>query len=836
MKFGTKLVAASGLAVLMALPAVEISPAFAQVETIVVTARKREENIQDVPVSVSAYSGDALLRQNINNVNDLSQYVPGFQFLNSSQRDFERPVIRGQANILGESGVSFFINGVFFDGSLSAIDLSEVERIEIVRGPQSALYGRNTYAGAINVITKKPGDEFQGSVKLEAAMHSQYEATFGVSGPLVQDVLSGGIYARYYEYGGEHVNQYDGREMGDEQSYSIAGRFALTPADDIEVLGRFVYAEDDDGASPNFLQPTSFNNVFNGGYFAGEVGPRSVNMNDVDQLGVSDEGDIGFEQERIDASLTVDWDLTDAVKVVSTTGYQDIERDFKLDVDYLPTSFQNTVGAIFPIGLRVVPGVGLLTGLGVLQFHLTLDRLTEIEQFSQELRFEYDDGGPLRAMLGGYYYDKEEVQNNRIDPTAFTDTQQALAAAQLAAKDVTDPALNTFACTPPRCIEIFRVGIIGDNQDVNTEDIRNWSIFGRLEYDITSSLTGTFEGRYQEERVQGTQFDFSADSTTMTEGTFTAFLPRMSLIWDVTDMVGGDGSSNVYFTASRGTKPGGLNVSATARLAGQAEFEEEKLWSYEIGTKNTFADGQILLNLAGFFNTLEGYQLTQNIEAVDPETGERDLDSATVNAGDAHIFGVEVESVISPRAIEGLTLTANYSFIDSEFQNGADDNVGLLNDIGDDGIVNGSAGGFQGNGTSPVAGSIAGNTIPRSSKHQFFAGFDYSRPLQEVMGQDMEWFTGMNVAYNSSRFSQVVNLAEFGEAVLLNANLGIRTENWAVTIWGKNLLDEDSPQEVVRYRDFDVRNPNPGGSSLSRAFFGQLRRGRQVGASVTASF
>ena len=104
--------------------AVEITPANAQTDTIVVTARKREENIQDVPISVSAYSGDQLQRLNIANVNDLSQFVPGFQFLNSNQRDFERPVIRGQANILGESGVSFFINGVFFDGSLSTIDFA----------------------------------------------------------------------------------------------------------------------------------------------------------------------------------------------------------------------------------------------------------------------------------------------------------------------------------------------------------------------------------------------------------------------------------------------------------------------------------------------------------------------------------------------------------------------------------------------------------------------------------------------------------------------------------------------------------------------------------------
>ncbi len=836
MRHGSKLLTTASLAALMAMPVVEITPANAQADTIIVTARKRAENIQDIPIAVTAYSGQQLQRLNISNVNDLSNFVPGFQFTNTAQRDFERPVIRGQANILGESGVSFFINGVYFDGSLSSIDLSEIERIEIVRGPQSALYGRNTYAGAINVITKKPGDEPEVNMKLEAASHDQYEATFGISGPVIEDIFSAGLYGRYYEYGGEHVNQFDGRTMGDEQSHSIAGTFVLTPTDNLEISGRIVYSEDDDSPGPNFLQPGSFNNVFGGAYFQGEVGPQLVNMNDVFQLGATNPDDIGYTQERIDGSLSINWNATDNLTVVSTTGYQDIDRTFKLDVDYIPTSFQTPSGAIFQ-----VPLAGPISLSGVLQFDLTQDAIEEIEQFSQELRFEYDPGDRWNAMFGGYYYDQEEVNTNNRDTNAFNMAQNALAAANLAAVDTSNPLTNVSPCISPACIEVGRIPIGLGNTAINTTEITNWSIFGRFEIDATDWLTASFEGRYQEEKVKGTAFDRgdltdpTDDTVTVTEDTFTAFLPRFTLTADISEAWDVGEASILYFNVSRGTKPGGLNVSPSIIAAGFPSFAEEKLWSYEVGSKNTFADGQIVANAAFFYNKLKGYQLTTNIEFMGM------LDSATTNAGDATVKGVEFEASVSPNAIEGLTFTTNYSYIDSKFTSGTDANLGLLNDLGDNGLADGSFAGFEIDGIISLAGSIEGQTIPRSSMHQFFAGLDFTQPLDavsEFAGTEVDWFAGVNVSYNSPRFSQVLNLAEFGEATLLNANIGIRTENWALTLWGKNLLDEDSPTEVVRYRDFNVSNPVQGGgaSSIQRAYFGNLRRGRQIGGSVTANF
>jgi len=126
------------------------APTFAQqeaqlaIEEIIVTSRKREESLQDIPVAVTAFTNDFLVEQGITDLFEVARLTPGFSFEKSGGRGFDRPVIRGQANILGESGVSYFIDGVYITGDLTAYDLTDIERLEVVKGPQSAPYGRNT--------------------------------------------------------------------------------------------------------------------------------------------------------------------------------------------------------------------------------------------------------------------------------------------------------------------------------------------------------------------------------------------------------------------------------------------------------------------------------------------------------------------------------------------------------------------------------------------------------------------------------------------------------------------------------------------------------------------
>ena len=134
-------------------------------EEVVVTARKKEESLQDVPISVTAITADRIEELRILSPDDIARFTPGFSYVSSFGRlNQERPTVRGQTNILGAANASFFVDGVYVNGPSVSTETSNLERIEVIKGPQAALYGRATFAGAINFITKAPTNEFAGKL------------------------------------------------------------------------------------------------------------------------------------------------------------------------------------------------------------------------------------------------------------------------------------------------------------------------------------------------------------------------------------------------------------------------------------------------------------------------------------------------------------------------------------------------------------------------------------------------------------------------------------------------------------------------------------------------
>ncbi|MEP2551349.1 MAG: TonB-dependent receptor plug domain-containing protein, partial [Marinomonas sp.] len=228
---------------------------------IIVTARKREESLQSVPVSVSVATAETIDNLGLNNLEDISKTTPGLIFDDSFGRDGNRPVIRGQANVLGQSGVAFFIDGIYYTGSLADYDVDTIQRIEVVKGPQSALYGRNTYSGAINIISKLPGDTWEGRVTADVSEFDRYEITAGVRGP-ISDGLSLGLNGRYYDYGGEFTNQFDGNKVGEESSLSASGVLRFDDGGPFSATLRGYYNKTDDGQPAIFAQGAEANNCF----------------------------------------------------------------------------------------------------------------------------------------------------------------------------------------------------------------------------------------------------------------------------------------------------------------------------------------------------------------------------------------------------------------------------------------------------------------------------------------------------------------------------------------------------------------------------------------------
>jgi iron complex outermembrane recepter protein len=800
----------------------QATPVFAQdsfaLEEVVVTARKISESAQDVPIALSAVSSNMIEELGIQDLSDISKITAGLVFDNEFSRVSDRPVIRGQGTILGESGVSYFIDGVYISGSLAGYDLNEIERVEVIKGPQSALYGRNTYSGAINMITKSPGDEFGADIKLEVAEDGQYEVSAAMRGPIT-DNLGGSLSGRYYERDGVFDNEFDGGEVGEQESQSIAGMLEWRPSDSLSIRGRAYWAELDDGQPGLFSQPASANNCYEdmgslynglGRYYCGTLKPQAVTSNWKEQA-----PDAGENVESLQTSLKIDWEISDTLTFTSITGYN--ERDFEqiTEADYGPTSFDvaNFTPNGFPYAGFPVPPFDYAYVGSIVDF--TFASNSEREELSQEFRLNFD-GDKSRGLLGFYYYDgTTDVEDIRNLPAGAETTALSNYLAEFG-------RMQGVCAANPICgsmTPFFGPGITVPRNQEST-DIENMAVFGLWGWDFTDTLTLTLEGRYQEEEIK--QDTISQDlggpvtNTTSAKETFDSFSPRITIDWKFSD------NSMLYALYAEGTKPGGFN-GVEAIEAGVPSFDEEEVKSFEIGSKNTFDDGRMIANFAVFFNDLEGYQLTQNVRTADGVN----TTSAVTNAGDAEIWGVEADLNWYPEAIEGLGLRFNYAWTDSEFTDGFDQNQGVLNDVADNGLVDCSTGDEfpDDDDCTSAYGSIDGKEIPRTAEHQVYFDAEYRRPFGNA---DWEWFIGADYSFESSKWAQVHNEIETGDTELVSARLGFTNGKYAIRLWGKNLTGEDSTPLALRYAD--------GADSFKRNFVGMSRRDTYFGATFSASF
>ena len=197
-------------------------------EGLVVTSRKKEELLQVTPITITAIGAAEMAERGVQDLNDISAATPGFQFEKlgnryGAQNGGTRPVIRGMSSIGSESNVAFFVDGILYSNNMLSFPMETVERVEVIKGPQSALFGRSTFAGAINYITKRPTDTVQNELSARIAQYDDYDVNFMSRGPLAGNHLFYTAHARYYDFGGEHVNEFDGKKVGQENSVGLNG-------------------------------------------------------------------------------------------------------------------------------------------------------------------------------------------------------------------------------------------------------------------------------------------------------------------------------------------------------------------------------------------------------------------------------------------------------------------------------------------------------------------------------------------------------------------------------------------------------------------------------------
>jgi outer membrane receptor protein involved in Fe transport len=235
-----------------------VAPAFAQIEEIIVTTRKRAENLQEIPIVVTAFTAENIERKGIAGLNDVLKYTAGVQILEGFAPQDQRIVIRGLSPTRGRPNVAVLQDDI--DISSESINtaggsllintrLFDVERIEIVKGPHSALYGRSAFAGAINYISKKPGDEFEGSVSTDLATYGKYEGKVGVSGPMIPDVLNVGVNAAYWNFDGFYKNSLTGKKLGGTEGKGVAATAIWKGSDILKATFRGEYTNDESDQS-----------------------------------------------------------------------------------------------------------------------------------------------------------------------------------------------------------------------------------------------------------------------------------------------------------------------------------------------------------------------------------------------------------------------------------------------------------------------------------------------------------------------------------------------------------------------------------------------------------
>ncbi|MGI9238383.1 MAG: TonB-dependent receptor, partial [Woeseiaceae bacterium] len=240
-------------------------------EEIIVTARKREENLHEIPIAITAISNAVIKEADIAGLEDVSNLAPGFYFFNQGQNQPGRYNTQLRFRGLNQAQFSpsfetgaLFIDGVYVLNGGTSLSMMDIERIEVIKGPQSAYFGRNTFGGAVNFITRDPSmEEFSGEVSFSGSHRSRFDVSGIIEGPIVEGVLSGSLSARYYDKEG-HYTASDGGNLGDENTWGVNGKLVWQPTDALEIKFRAAYSEDDDGAPAQAYIAGQINDSCNG--------------------------------------------------------------------------------------------------------------------------------------------------------------------------------------------------------------------------------------------------------------------------------------------------------------------------------------------------------------------------------------------------------------------------------------------------------------------------------------------------------------------------------------------------------------------------------------------
>ncbi len=730
-------------------------------EEVVVTAQKREERLSDVPVAVTVLGADQIEAAYATNIEALQTMVPSVSFRKGNTTRNSALTIRGigtiSFSVAAEPSVSTVVDNVVLGRSGQAFgDLYDLERIEVLRGPQGTLFGKNASAGVVNMTTKRPGTEFEATVEAQLYEDNEYSLKASASGPL-SDSVRASLTVLERQFDGYIDNVFTNRSTSGYDRSGIRGMIEFDAADDLSMLFIFEdYEAKDDCCADLELLPSGRN----------PDSPAAPDSNGI----VNGKADLDLDQRKVDHDLTTEtFDETTAFSVqinksfdeyelVSITAYRAWDNTEVREGDFTSIAGDSSE-PVFGVPFQ-------LHDLGP----------QEWRQLSQEIRFASPVGQFIDYQIGGFYWNIESERSFTRDASCQNNAGQldeamtAYAIENLSGPELVEALSDIEAYTESLGVTCNANDIVSATAFMETE-FENWAVFGDGKVNITDDLRVLFGIRYTDDEVsyshirrsndefgrrgvgvrpatENTDFEGKTDETNVSG--------KLGLQWNFSE------DSMVYTTAAQGYKGPGFNVYYNFKANGDDAnpISEETSDSIEIGYKYT--GGNLIVNAAVFRTDISDFQANNS------ECGDGTCITRLTNAGDVTTEGVEVDFMWRP--IENFTLSGGFASIDAE--------IDEFNCPPEDGACD----------------ARSGLPVPFSPDLKYSLMAEYVFPMErtDIIINGSFTHTDEQVADLPGNDGSENPAAVLPEYDLLNASIGFSFDDdrYRITLIGKNLTDE----------------------------------------------
>ena len=817
-------------AALVAIIAGAPSPALAQnanaslqIEEVVVTARKREESILDTPIAITALSSETIAAKGIVSFNQLADSTPGINISNissgRSDRSFQQITLRGFVpSTTASTLTATFIDGAPVASPSAVAVVTDPARIEILKGPQAAYFGRNTFAGAVNVVNKMPGKDLGGSVTLMGGTRNNLDFTGSVEGPLASGMAGFRVGVHYMTKDGSYKNQANpSSTLGDQSTKTVTLMLTAEPTDNLSAKLFTLFSKDDDGPSTQgqlaAYEVRSNNGITNVPFLSGNSAGKLVlpSMSNCTLLGfafgraatearvsrpyicgaapklpagfspaqnyvspallaksladpssrvVSPSDGVqgyGLVREYWHSHLNLDWKINEAFTLTSSTAINDEYYSEVEDLDNYDTSaFINPSN---PTGAN--PNL-----LSYWDYVYGVER--ETRDFSQELRLSFDNGGAFNGVIGASYL-KTLVWNDLVAV-------------------VNEIVLGT-----------------GRSSQAGKNPIDTKGVFFGGTYKFNDAFRITAEGRYQKDHVEGftgsnpagvtigaaagTKYGLPAGKyaalSKLIERDYNNFLPRIIAQYDFNpDLMG-------YASYSKGVNVGtntfntsflslsALGLSYADQLGISVVQKPERLKNYEIGLKGKFFDGRMTAQFAAYsaeWTDQLNYRQVIYTETPIAQGGPGGTGQVVgyANTGATDLKGLEAD--INARVTQNIDLSFAAAFNDSSIKSYTTPSVSQITGVIDDGFK--------------------GKKLPQVSRLSANFGAQYTAPLAAMA--DAEWFARGDLSWKDKQYVDAANLTWIRARTVVNLRAGIKRGPLSVDAYVLNAFNDDNYVSIAQ--------------------------------------